>query len=133
MYNDDAMSKQAKIFARKVKRRIRRQPYQEVTEITPLLVITSNRRKASELSEPLVKLDDSVNDDCATNPWKIPASTNSFIFLLRWPITFTLWCTIPDPRCSQRFYVMTFINCALWIGCISYFVVFVTTDVGELL
>lgn len=133
MYKNDAMSEKAKILARKIRRRIRRQPYQEVTEIVPFF----NREnpiygeKDAGLSEPLVKLGEPDNDDCATSPWKIRASSNIFLFLLRWPITFTLWCTIPDSRRFKKFYVLTFMNCVLWIGCISFSVVFITTDVGE--
>jgi hypothetical protein len=134
MYNNDEMSEKAKILARKVKRRIHRQPYQEVTEITPLFTrekLTNDKRKIClELSEPLMKLDESGNDDCATNPWKIPNNSNVLLFLLRWPITLTLWCTIPDSRRFKRFYIFTFINCVLWIGLCSYFIVFVSTDVG---
>jgi hypothetical protein len=134
MYNNDEMSEKAKILARRVKRRIHRQPYQEVTEITPLFTrekLTNNERQTFlELSEPLVKLDESVNDDYATNPWNIPANSNILLFLLRWPITLTLWCTIPDSRRFKRFYIFTFINCVIWIGLCSYFIVFVSTDVG---
>lgn len=132
MYNNDEMSEKAKILARKVKRRIHRQPYQEVTEITPLFIrnkLTNDKHEM--ISEPFVKLDESVNDDCATSPWKIPGNSNVLLFLLRWPITLTLWCTIPDSRRFKRFYVFSFINCVFWIGLCSYFIVFVSTDVGE--
>lgn len=137
MYKNDSMSEKAKLLARKVHRRIRHQPYQEVSEITPLFIrgdIYQSAKKTTttlELSEPFAKLDESGNDDCATNPWRVPADANVVIFLLRWPITFTLWCTIPDARRFKRFYLLTFINCVLWIGCISYMVVFIATNVGE--
>lgn len=139
MYKNDAMSEKAKLLARRVKRRLRRQPYQEVSEILPLFnreklqvgIIGDGVKINVELSEPLVKLLESSDEDCATNPWIIPATVNLFQFLLRWPITFLLWFTIPDSRRFKQFYILTFINCVLWIGCLSYIVVFITTDVGE--
>lgn len=137
MYNNDSMSEKAKILVQKVKRKFRRQPYQEVTEITPLFIPVKVPKYAEktttleELSEPFVKINDMANEDCATNPWIISASSNLLLFILRWPITFVLWCTIPDSRRFKQFYILTFINCVFWIGCISFFVVFLTTDVGK--
>lgn len=135
MYKSDAMAEKAKLLWRNVKRRVRRQSYQDVTEITPLfireLAVDDERKTSAELSEPHVKLDEAADDDCATNPWKIPASFNVLLFLFRWPITFTLWCTVPDSRRFKRFYLLTFLSCVLWIGCVSYFVIFMSTDVGK--
>lgn len=136
MYKDDTMSKKVKMFARKVKRRIRHhhQLYQEITEITPFFDHTksSSSKLNLELSEPFVKLDDDDgSDNCATNPWMVPIDSSLFMFFLRWPITFTLWCSIPDSKRFKSFYILTFINCVLWIGCISYFVVYISTNVGE--
>lgn len=135
MYRNDEISEKAKILARKVRRRLRRQPYQEVTEITPLFIRemlpADDIKTSSELSEPSVKINDAASDDSATSPWKMPASSNPFFFIVRWPITFVLWCTVPDARRFKRFYILTFINCVVWIGFVSYFVVFMTTDVGE--
>lgn len=139
MYKDDTMSEKAKKLARKFKRRIRHQQlYQEVSEITPLLSRVSEIKRGKmmnpELSEPFTKLDDDSGvDNCATNPWKVPVDSNLIMFFLRWPITFTLWCTIPDSKRFKSFYLLTFINCVLWIGCISYFVVYISTNVGEFL
>jgi hypothetical protein len=133
MYNNDEMSEKAKILARKVKRRIHRQPYHEVTEITPLFTREklTNDKTFLKLSEPSVKLVDSTNDDGTTSPWKIPPESNVLLFLLRWPITFTLWCSIPNSRRFKSFYILSFINCVIWIGLCSYFIVFVSTDVGK--
>jgi solute carrier family 24 (sodium/potassium/calcium exchanger), member 4 len=139
MYKDDGLSDKVRLLARKLNRRFRHQLYQEVTEITPLF----NREKFAisydandlvalpELSEPFTKISESNEDERATSPWKIPASSNPIQFILRWPITFTLWCTIPDSRRFKRFYILTFINCVCWIGCVSYYIVFISTDVGE--
>lgn len=144
MYKNDAMSQRARVLARRLKRRIRPHLYQEVTEITPLFshlcyanVAEQPSKPETEtspaLSEPLVKINDDFNSDgCATTPWKVPDDLNLAVFLFCWPITFILWCTIPDPKRFKTFYILTFINCVLWIGFISYFAVFVSTNVGEL-
>lgn len=133
MYGNDTMSEKTRIFARKISRRIRYQAYQEVDELTPLFnretVAKDEIEISLNLTEPLLKLQD--DDNCATNPWKVPANSNVPWFFLRWPITFTLWCTIPDSRRFKGFYILTFINCVVWIGCISYFIIFMSTNVGE--
>lgn len=136
MSKDDTMSEKAKWLAKKIKRRIRHQMYQEVSEMTPFFdrvieVKSYGSKMYTELSEPLVKLDDYGSDNCATYPWKVPDDSNLIMFFLRWPITFILWCTIPDSKRFKSFYIITFINCILWIGCISYFVVCISTNVGK--
>ena len=136
MYKDDAMSEKAKVLTRKVKRSIYQQPYHEVTEITPLFTKHNGskidtRKTNLEFSEPFVKVIETSTENFATNPWKVPDDMNKLLFLLRWPITFTLWCTIPDPRRFKDFYILTFISCILWVGCISYFTVFISSNVGE--
>lgn len=124
------MTEKAKTLAQKITRRIRRNPYREVSEITPLFIRAKlPNGYAATISEPSMKICDS--DECATNPWTRSANSNPLLFLLRWPITFLLWCTVPDSRRFKRCYILTFINCVVWIGGISYFVVFLTTDVGE--
>lgn len=124
------MTEKAKTLAQKITRRIRRNPYREVSEITPLFIRAKLPNDyAATISEPSMKICDS--DECATNPWTRSANSNPLLFLLRWPITFLLWCTVPDSRRFKRCYILTFINCVVWIGGISYFVVFLTTDVGE--
>ena len=136
MYYNDEVSEKAKFFARKVQRRIYRQPYLDVTEIAPFFIrgkVTDNKHETFlEFSEPSVKLDESNNEDGTTSPWKIPPNSNVLLFFIRWPITLTLWSTIPDSRRFKSFYIFSFINCVIWIGVCSYFIVFLSIDVGEL-
>lgn len=141
MWKNETMSEKARVLARRLKRRIRPHLYQEATEITPLfshLSYANNTEDTSKtdlnpaLSEPLVKLHDDINADvCATTPWKVPDDLSRVVFYFCWPITFILWCTIPDPKRFKTFYILTFINCVFWIGCISYFLVFISTKVGK--
>lgn len=136
MYKDKAMSEKAKVLAKTVKRRIHQQPYQEVTEITPFFTqfneskLDSNKINV-EFSEPLAKFSAMSSENFARNPWALPYDTIKFLFLLRWPITLILWCTIPDAKRFKQLYILTFINCILWIGCISHFAVFLSSNVGE--
>lgn len=137
MYKNKYLSERAKLLARKVSRRFHRPLYQEVTEITPLF-IRDNFAKSSnasdntavELNEPFLKLDE-LEEDSATSPWYIVDDTSKIMYFVKWPITFTLWCTIPDSRRFKSCYLLTFFNCVLWIGCISYFVVNISTNVGR--
>jgi hypothetical protein len=126
MHKDD---EKVTAVARKVQRRIRLRPDDEVSEITPLF---TTEKTHYELSEPSLKLDAENDENCATNPWRLPRDASTFKFFLRWPITFTLWCTVPDARRFKSFYIFTFVSCVLWILSLSYFVVFLSTNVGEI-
>lgn len=108
-----------------------------MTEITPLFIRDNIAKSYStgdsaepELNEPFVKLDES-EEDCATSPWHMAPDAGKIMYFVKWPITFTLWCTIPDASRYKSCYILTFVNCVLWIGCISYFVVNISTNVGE--
>lgn len=126
------------ILARRIKRRIHQHPYQEVTEITPFFTRFNESKLEStqiavEFSEPFVKLPetDTPSENFATNPWKVPDEANRFYFLFKWPITFILWCTIPDPKRFKQLYLFTVINCFLWIIPLSFYTVFVSSNVGK--
>lgn len=107
----------------------------EVTEITPLFVRDKSTKNHTfndvELSIGYEKLVDIDDDECATNPWKRPRKSNILLFILKWPITFILWCTIPDCRRHEKLYILTFINCVLWILGVSYLIASVISSVGE--
>jgi hypothetical protein len=139
------MSEKARILTQKLKRRIHYRPYQNASEITPLFsrdsIIEAEIKSINdckgfplmnlEISEPFVKLSE-IEEIHATNPWKVPTDAIFLVYLLRWPITFTLWCTIPDSKRFQKLFLLTFINSVLWIGCISYFIVYLSTNLGKI-
>lgn len=151
MYNSDMMSKKMKLMVRKIKiqfSKVSSQLYyaedddDEVTEITPLFMRAKsiqNHNKYSSSKEVDVELDMGYekivdyDDDCATNPWKLPRKSNILFFVLKWPITFVLWCTIPDCRRYERFYVVTFINCVAWILCLSYLIASMIANVDSIM
>lgn len=114
----------------------------EVTEITPLFMRSEYIRNQMyskctqeaedvKLSVPYDKFDN--NDDCATNPWKLPQDSNILIYFMRWPITFVLWFTIPDCRRHGKIFVITFVNCVAWILGLSYLIASMIANVGECL
>lgn len=141
MYKNDSMSEKAKILARKLRRRFNKpEVYHEVTEITPLFArgkltnVQKHEAKqmtTNDISIAHTKFDDPTPDNCAASPWKFSENGNFLIYLLRWPITFILWCTIPDCRRYNKLFIVTFMSCVMWIGCVSYLVAFMITVVGE--
>lgn len=121
------------MIARKVRRQLRHQAYSEVAELTPLISRDDSKKIAKcetviEISDPS-KFDET--EEYATSPWRIPTDANVFLYFAQWPITLILWLTIPDSRRFRSYYVLTFVNCVLWIGCISYTVVSFSSNVGE--
>lgn len=69
--------------------------------------------------------------DYADSPWKISHDTSTFAFILRWPITFLLWLTLPDCRKHPQLKMLTFFLCIAWIGLTSYTVAMLITIVGK--
>lgn len=69
--------------------------------------------------------------DYADSPWKVSPDTRLIAFILRWPITFVLWLTIPDCRKRPNLKMVTFFLCIVWIGLTSYTVAMLITIVGE--
>jgi hypothetical protein len=139
---NDAMVQKMRLVARKIKKthfwsisyaELDGDEGGEVTEITPLFKRAKlgnnndddeNKTKETKLS---IQCDNFENCECACNPWRISAPHE----ILRWPITFILWCTIPDCRRFQRFYVLTFINCVAWILILSYLIAYMIAIVGK--
>jgi hypothetical protein len=153
MYKNDSMSVKAKTLAHEICDRIYRhqQPsYLDMTEISPLFsTIKKTDFGACQMQQVVVvdivelkmKIDnihhksdsneDGNFDEFAINPWKDSFSKGA-IYWLRWPIDILLFNTIPDSRRHKSLFMLTFINCIIWIGICSYLIVYVTTDVGML-
>lgn len=140
MYKNDAMVEKLRLMAFKIKAQFSKFAYTtnlsiedaDVTEITPLFARakTDANDDVDDSSVKEVKLSVPYDyNECATNPWKTP---RNFLLLdvLRWPITLILWCTIPDCRRFQKFYVLTFITCVMWILTLSYLTASLITVVG---
>lgn len=134
------MSEKMRLVAHKIKIRFLKVslPYDDdfdkVTEITPLFMrkeLLGNIKciKVEKLSVQYDKF--TRNNDCATNPWRICENSSLLLYLLRWPITFVLWCTIPDCRRNEKFFILTFINCVVWILVVSYLIASMITNVGK--
>lgn len=69
-------------------------------------------------------------DEGADTPWIVPDDTNTFVYILRWPITFVLWLTLPDCRKHPNLKMFTFFSCIVWIGITSYAVAMTITIIG---
>lgn len=144
MYSNDITAEKMKLIARKIKiqfSKVSSQLYyaedyddDKVTEITPLFmraesIYNQNQKFTINIAVEYEKLDE--DDDCATNPWKLPRRSSLLFFILKWPITFILWFTIPDCRRYEKFFVVTFINCVAWILCLSYLIASMIANVGK--
>lgn len=68
--------------------------------------------------------------DYAETPFEVPADSNWFVFLLKWPITFVLWLSVPDCRKHSKLTMLSFSLCIIWIGLISYVVAILITIIG---
>lgn len=68
--------------------------------------------------------------DYAETPFEVPADSNWFVFLLKWPITFSLWLSVPDCRKHPKMTMLSFLLCIVWIGLISYVVAILITIIG---
>lgn len=75
----------------------------------------------------------SLSVEAADSPWEKPSDTTLFTYILRWPITFCLWLTLPDCRKHPRLVLLTFIMCIVWIGLSSYTVAMAITIIGTTL
>lgn len=140
MYMNDGMVQKMRLVVREIKTQFWTISYielgddegGEVTEITPLFKRAKvgdnnddkNKTKETKLS---IKCDNFGHAECVCSPWNISAPHE----VLRWPITFLLWCTIPDCRRYQKFYILTFIICITWILILSYLIASMIAIVGE--
>jgi hypothetical protein len=144
MYSSDSMAKKTRLVAQNIKLQfLKVSCYAQsgATEITPLFMrseLLSNGKYdcSNSLGAEEVKLSGEYDkfdhhDDGATSPWKLPLESNILLHIVRWPITLTLWCSIPDCRRHGNFYVLTFVNCVAWILALSYLIASMITNVGE--
>lgn len=143
MYNNDEMTEKMSLVARKIKKQFKLITYvinlnyyvlndndDEVTEFSSFL--KKNNVMKNKLSIVYDKFDHHHNNEFATNPWRM-ISNNFLLNIARWPITFILWCTIPDCRRFNKYYILTFINCVIWILFLSYLIASLITVVGKII
>lgn len=126
MYKNDAVAQKMRLVARKFWNiSYFELDDEKVTEITPLY---RRAKKGDDDEKKHIKMSiECDNFECASNPWRIIAPRE----ILRWPITFMLWCTIPDCRRFQKYYILTFINCVAWILVLSFVISSMIAIVGK--
>jgi len=94
---------------------------------------------ARPVSQSLNNEDGEGSDDSSEGPgsiWDFPDKPkDSFWFLVAWPLRFGFAFTIPDTTQEEleKYYPVSFASCVLWIGIISYFMVFMATTLGKVL
>lgn len=143
-------------IARKIQtiaNRYGKESWNEVDEVTPLIKpqkkiepLTIGNGKT--LSPHLMIADDTALVICpltedvsviggepefALSPWKLDPEACLLVQVLRWPIVFLLWATIPDCRKIPSLRFLTFFVCIAWIGMMSYVVAFMITVIGDTL
>lgn len=121
MYFNDSISKKMRKIVSQYNKTSKTGSFMEVSEISPLITKESNLE--SNIPEQ------NIEEDITTSPWDRDED-NYGVFLMRWPITFLLWATIPDCRKNTKLSLLTFILCIFWIGVTSYLIAFLITIVG---
>lgn len=125
MYFNDSISRKIRKIVTKYHKKYKIGSFMEVSEMAPLI---SKEHTNIESNIPEEKYEETIY---TTSPWDRDED-NYFVFLMRWPITFLLWSTIPDCRKNTKLSLLTFILCIFWIGVTSYIVAFLITIVGML-
>uniref|UniRef100_A0A0K8UR66 Putative sodium/potassium/calcium exchanger CG1090 n=1 Tax=Bactrocera latifrons TaxID=174628 RepID=A0A0K8UR66_BACLA len=70
--------------------------------------------------------------DFADLPWQ-RGDASWLCFIIRWPITFLLYITVPDSRRHTQAKYITFAASIIWIAVISYVVAYAITVIGDTL
>lgn len=126
--------------------------YTELSEHSPLLGQDAEKPKSTGVAnghcqsnghgavEPNHLLDVELTlKDCeeleeSTEIWAWPSEMTFWkqaFWIVTWPISFLLFCTIPDCRKYPRLYPLTFFMCILWIGSTSYMTAWLITILGD--
>lgn len=71
-------------------------------------------------------------DDAAvtSSPWERHHDENFLLYIIKWPLVFLLWITVPDCKKHPKLRGLTFLLCILYIGGTSYIVSFLITIFG---
>ncbi|GLV48648.1 zydeco [Carabus blaptoides fortunei] len=117
--------------------------YTEISEHSPLLAKVAGKHAANGngaveqqclLPDTELTLKDCEELEESTQLWVWPSELSAWqklFWLLTWPISFVLSCTIPDCRKYPKMYVVTFLMCILWIGSTSYMTAWLITVLGD--
>lgn len=107
-------------------------------ERTPLIYGTVQSKECTGLDDSRLLQNpstetESISEEFALNPWEYDKTTCLLMQILKWPIVFALWSTIPDCRRKPHLRYWTFLVCVLWIGVMSYVIIFMITVIGDTL
>ncbi|XP_044737469.1 sodium/potassium/calcium exchanger 3 [Chrysoperla carnea] len=148
MYFNEEISNGVKKFVRYFRKR---STYRDVTEIRPLLKTDKNviQHNGSTLGVPVigqpengsnemgVQYQEMENLEESTEIWKWPdqdvSSCGKLFWIITWPISFVLYCTIPNIHKRPKLVIVSFFMCILWIGATSYCTAWFITVIGDTL
>lgn len=122
MYFNDSISRKIRKIVSQYRKKYKMRSFMEVTETSPLITKEISNLESNVPVEDLIYI--------TASPWNRDED-HFLVFLMRWPITFLLWATIPDCRKNTKLSLLTFILCIFWIGVTSYLVAFLITIVGR--
>lgn len=122
MFFNDSISKKMRKMVSQYNKKSKNCSFTEVSEISPLIT-----KELTNLESNIPE--EKFEEEITTSPWDRDED-NYWVFLMRWPITFLLWATIPDCRKNAKLSLLTFILCIFWIGITSYLIAFLITVVG---
>jgi solute carrier family 24 (sodium/potassium/calcium exchanger), member 4 len=74
------------------------------------------------------------DDDAKSNLFHYPSEKSGisqFWFILTWPMRIILKYTIPDPVRHKNLFMLSFVMCIIWIGCVTFMVFWMTVLVGD--
>ncbi|KAF7268995.1 hypothetical protein GWI33_017918 [Rhynchophorus ferrugineus] len=127
----------------KVAAKIKRKGYyREILNENQPLLLPSNGKVNNYSSgiEEILDSDLTLKDieelEESTNIWvwpKYETKKAKTWWIITWPISLILYCTIPNCRIRPKMYPVTFIMCVFWIGTTSYIVAWLITVIGDTL
>ncbi|XP_063709583.1 sodium/potassium/calcium exchanger 4-like [Culicoides brevitarsis] len=138
LYYNDVMSRNAKLLVAKYRKRYVPRLYQDVTEISPLLSKQNGMSNNNNNNDVSVngfyehKKDEELEAHCSS-PWGRHQDEYLLLYIIKWPLVFLLWITVPDVRKHPKLRYLTFLCCIIYIGLTSYVVSFLITVFGDTL
>lgn len=104
---------------------------QQSSEQTPLISISGADHAIPSLHDEESVPSAPLSEEYFLTPWRLNPKSSVFLQIVRWPIIFLLWTTIPDVRTRPNLRLASFFVCILWIGAMSYVVAFMITVIGD--
>ncbi|XP_076326637.1 sodium/potassium/calcium exchanger 5-like isoform X1 [Tachypleus tridentatus] len=103
-----------------------------ILSVEESIVERRSRRESHIIMENVKEMNEENEEE--TSVWHMPVtgSLRQIWWVLMWPASFLFYITVLDCRKQSRrkYYVITFVMSVVWIGIISYFIVWMITIIG---